>query len=155
MALPDLPAVVGESLAVAQALERALGEERQALERQDADGLLAAGEAKRACVAALEKLEQRRQSLCRDAGLDAGPAAMPALLSQAKVPSAAAEWRELLGVLARAERVNLANGAIVRARTEQLAAALAILGGDAAGPGTYEPAGRRAPVRGRRPLATL
>ncbi len=155
MALPGLPAIVGESLAAARALERALREERDALERQDAEALLAAGEAKRACVAALEALERRRQSLCRDAGLDAAPAAMPAVLAQAEAPAAAAEWQELLGVLSAAERVNLANGAIVRARTEQLAAALAILGGDAAGPGTYEAAGGRAPMRGRRPLATL
>lgn len=153
--MADLPAIVGESLAAAHSLERALQEERAALEREDADGLLAAGEAKRACVAALETLERRRQSLCRDAGLDAGPAAMPALLARAQAPAAAAEWRELLGVLARAERVNMANGAIVRAKTEQLEAALAILGGDAAGPGIYEPAGKRVPVRGRRPLATL
>jgi flagellar biosynthesis/type III secretory pathway chaperone len=148
-------ALVTETLAAARALERALTEERRALERQQPDALSAATAAKATAVAALERLEERRRTLCREVDHPTPPARMPALLSRCGAPARAlADWRELLGVLEAAARLNAANGAVIHLRREQVAGALSILRGASAGAGdTYGPAGARAPGTARRELA--
>lgn len=148
-------AIVAEILRAALALERCLEEERQALEQQHADAIAAASGAKHGCVQALEQVEQRRQHLCKEAGHPAQPADMPAFLSWCGAPARARdEWQRILETVARAARLNAANGAVIHLRREQLAAALSIVSGARGeSAGTYGPAGE--PWRGvtRRALA--
>lgn len=138
-------ALVRDILETAARLEQALQAERAALERPAADTLADACAAKRAAVLTLERLEQARQALCREAGLPVAVERMPELFAACHAPPGlAADWQQGLDTLASAARLNAANGAVIHLRREQVSAALAIASGAHPDAGaTYDAAGGR------------
>jgi flagellar biosynthesis/type III secretory pathway chaperone len=142
--------IVKDSIREADALEKALEDERRALESRDAAALGAAAEEKRRRVARLEALDAARM------------AARPQVPAAAERPPAAADptatasadqWQRFLAIVARCNALNTTNGAIIRLRRQQVDDALRIVSGT--GPGTYGPSGSQSTSRPRQALAAV
>ena len=117
-----LIAVLKEQIHCAEAMLTTLGHENEALLRGDAERLNAAGATKAQLVETLESLEHQRRSLAE--AITAGVAATAG-------PGAAAdpEWRRLLDLIGECKQQNERNGALVKARSEQVRTALRALRG--------------------------
>jgi flagella synthesis protein FlgN len=116
-----LIAVLKEQIGCAEAMLETLGRENEALLKGDTEQLNAAGAAKAALVEMLEALERQRRSLTEAvaagvAGVQADRAANP-------------EWRRLLDLIGECRQRNERNGALVKARSEQVRTALRALRG--------------------------
>ena len=114
-----LIAVLQEQILCAEAMLETLGRENRALTSGDAEQLNAAGADKAQLVETLDALERQRRSLT-DAvvtGVAAAGAAQPA------------EWRRLLDLITECKQQNERNGALVKARSEQVRIALRTLRG--------------------------
>jgi flagellar biosynthesis/type III secretory pathway chaperone len=141
----SLVAVLEEQIACAQAMLASLGRENDALVAGDAEGLNAASAEKAHLVDTLDKLEHERRALS-DAiraivGDDAGA-------NRADSPA----WHTLLGLIEQCKTQNQRNGALVKARSEQVRIALEALRGSE--PTFYEPGGLKPSLRSARELGT-
>jgi flagella synthesis protein FlgN len=142
----SLVAVLNEQIACAQAMLVSLGRENDALVAGDAESLNAVSAEKARIVDTLEKLEHERRTLS-----DAIRAAFASedASSPHEDPRA---WRELLELIEQCKRQNQRNGALVKARTEQVRIALQALCGSE--PAFYEPGGLKPSLRSARPIGT-
>jgi len=144
----SLIAVLNEQIACAEAMLLTLGRENQALVDGDADLLNAAGAEKARLVEALEGLEQERRSLSDAIGATFTPAGAAPTAEDDGAPA----WRTLLDLVAQCKQQNQRNGALVKARSEQVRIALQALRGSE--PGFYDPSGLKSAARSARPLGT-
>ncbi|HWM28040.1 MAG TPA: flagellar protein FlgN [Woeseiaceae bacterium] len=131
----SLARIMDESLEGANELLQILQDERQALENRDAEALGVAAEGKRKCVGRLEALETKRRTAAES------------------LQPAAERWQCFLSVISRCNELNATNGAIIRLRRQQIAAAVKLIGGGAAE--TYGPTGTESPSRAGRALAAV
>ena len=143
----SLIAVLNEQIRCAEAMLGTLGRENRALIDGDAESLNAAGADKARLVEALEALETERRGL-----MDAIDAAVTAAAGAGGAPQSTAEWQTLLGLIAACKQQNQRNGALVKARSEQVRMAIDALRG--AEPQIYDPHGLKPSARSARPLGT-
>ena len=143
----SLAAILNEQISCAQQMLATLARENQALVDGDADLLNVAGAEKARLVEALDSLEHERQALSDAIGLTFASASE-------KSPDATrpAEWRALLDLIAECKHQNQRNGALVKARSEQVRIALRALRGTEAA--LYDPSGLEHAARSARPLGT-
>lgn len=139
--------VLNEQIRCAEAMLRTLGQENQALMAGDAEELNAAGTEKATLVETLEALENERRGLTEAiaASVMDAASARPDFESTPK-------WRQLLSLVAECKQQNQRNGALVKARSEQVRIALRTLRG--VGPDLYSPSGRTPSTTQARPLGT-
>ena len=116
-----LIAVLQEQILCAEAMLETLGRENHALTGGDAERLNAAGADKARLVETLDALERQRRSLT-----DAVVAGVATAATGAKQP---AEWQRLLDLITECKQQNERNGALVKARSEQVRIALRTLRG--------------------------
>ena len=130
--------VLNEQLRCAEEMLRTLGREKEALVSADNELLSAVGADKARIVDALDALEAARRKL-----------AAPGEEDDAR---GSPQWQSLLGVISACKEQNQRNGALLKARTEQLQIALQALRGSE--PGFYDPTGLKASARSARALGT-
>jgi flagellar biosynthesis protein FlgN len=116
-----LIAVLQEQIHCAEAMLETLGRENQALTTGDAERLNTAGADKARLVETLETLERQRRSLT-----EAVAAGIASATAGAAHP---AEWSRLLDLISECKQQNERNGALVKARSEQVRVALRTLRG--------------------------
>lgn len=138
----DLTSILNEQIHCAEAMLGTLARENEALVAGDPEELNAAGAEKARLVATLEALETERRALA---------AAIEATFGNG-AGGADQQWGTLLGLIAECKRENQRNGALVRARGEQVRAALSIVRGIEAQ--VYDGSGTSASARGARTLGT-
>jgi flagellar biosynthesis/type III secretory pathway chaperone len=131
----DAAGVLVEQIHCADALRAALTREHAALVGGKPDELEAATAAKRQLVEVLEALEARRRELAGSAELHDGP-----------------EWQRLRDLISDCKEQNLRNGALLKARADNVRVALNALRG--VGPDLYSPRGREPTRSDARPLGT-
>jgi flagellar biosynthesis/type III secretory pathway chaperone len=132
-----LAAVLNEQIRCAEAMLQTLGRENDALVAGDVELLHSVGADKARLVESLEALESERRSL--STGDEARDRESP-------------EWQALLGLISACKDQNQRNGALVKARSEQVQIALQALRGSE--PGFYDPSGLKPSARSARPLGT-
>jgi flagellar biosynthesis protein FlgN len=130
--------VLNEQIRCAEAMLSTLGRENQALAEGDSEQLNAAGADKARLVETLETLESERRTLSDAIGASfAGDGA----------------WQTLLELIAACKEQNQRNGALVKARSEQVRMALKVLHGTDE-PECYDPTGMQSSARGARHLGS-
>ena len=144
----SLVAILNEQISCAQQMLATLARENQALVDGDADLLNSAGAEKARLVEALDSLEHERRALSDAIGLTFA-AASDRTADDASRP---AEWRELLDLISECKQQNQRNGALVKARSEQVRIALRTLRGTEAA--LYDPSGLEHAARSARALGT-
>jgi flagella synthesis protein FlgN len=144
----SLVAILNEQISCAQQMLATLARENQALVDGDADLLNTAGAEKARLVEALDSLEHERRALSDAIGLTFAAASD----KSADDSSRPAEWRELLDLIAECKQRNQRNGALVKARSEQVRIALRALRGTEAA--LYDPSGLEHAARSARALGT-
>ena len=129
--------VLNEQIRCAEAMLHALSREHQALVAGDTDLLTSVGNDKARLVENLEALEieRRRIAPADDAQNRGSP-----------------QWQALLALISTCKDQNQRNGALVKARSEQVQIALQALRGSE--PGFYDPSGYKPSARSARPLGT-
>ena len=142
----SLVAILNEQISCAEAMLATLARENQALVAGDAELLNTAGAEKARLVEVLDLLEHERRALSDAIGAsftsgDEGSTGEP---------SRPAEWRALLELIAECKQQNQHNGALVKARSEQVRIALRALRGTEAA--LYDPSGLEHTTRSARPL---
>jgi flagellar biosynthesis/type III secretory pathway chaperone len=135
-----LVTVLNEQIRCAEEMLATLSRENRALLDGDAETLGVATAEKARLAAALETLESRRRTLTSQV-----EAAFDSL-------GADAQWRSMLELVAACKRQNLRNGALVKARTEQVRTALKWLRG--AEPALYDVTGHTPVAKGARSLGS-
>jgi len=115
-----LIAVLQEQILCAEAMLETLGRENKALNVGDAEQLNAAGADKARLVETLDTLERQRRSLTETIATGVAAAAGT---------TQPAEWRRLLELITACKQQNERNGALVKARSEQVRIALRTLRG--------------------------
>ena len=129
--------LLNEQIRCAEAMLQTLGRENDALVAGDIELLTLAGADKARLVESLEALEIERRNLAAgDATSDRG----------------SPQWRSLLDLISACKDQNQRNGALVKARSEQVQIALQALRGSE--PGFYDPSGLKPSARSARPLGT-
>ena len=119
----SLSAVLNDQIRCAESMLDVLERENQALVAGDADQLTATGADKARLVEALEKLEIERRDLTQAFG------AAAASIAVGDAPQSSAEWQKLIGLVATCKERNQRNGALVKARSDQVRAVLKVLRG--------------------------
>ena len=142
----SLVAILNEQISCAQAMLATLARENEALVAGDAELLNSAGAEKARLVEALDSLEHERRALSDAIG------ASFASGDQGEDRSRPVEWRALLDLIAECKQQNERNGALVKARSEQVRIALRALRGTEAA--LYDPSGLEHATRSARPLGT-
>jgi len=142
----SLVAILNEQISCAEAMLATLARENEALVAGDAELLNSAGAEKARLVEALDSLEHERRALSDAIGAS--------FLSgdEGENRSRPAEWRALLDLIAECKQQNERNGALVKARSEQVRIALRALRGTEAA--LYDPSGLEHATRSARPLGT-
>jgi flagella synthesis protein FlgN len=135
---PELAAVVNEQIRCAEAMLRTLGHENEALVAGDTALLASSGADKARLVESLEALEVERRGLAAAGG--------------PSPEQGATQWQTLLGLIAACRDQNQRNGALLKARSEQVQIVLRVLRGSE--PGFYDPSGLKASAHSARPLGT-
>jgi flagellar biosynthesis/type III secretory pathway chaperone len=130
----DLTAVLADQVLCAEAMLAALEREHEALVGGSPDALAAASDAKAQLVETLETLESQRRTLTAD-GTQQSDA-----------------WRRLRDVLGECKQRNQRNGALLKARADNVRVALNALRG--AQPELYGSRGQQPSRSGARPLGT-
>jgi flagellar biosynthesis/type III secretory pathway chaperone len=125
--------ILDEQIRCAEAMLEALGREHAALVAGDTEVLISVGADKARLVDSLERLELERRNF-RDS------------------ERGSAQWQTLLALLSSCKQQNLRNGALLKARSEQVQIALDALRGPE--PGFYDPSGFKPAARSARPLGT-
>jgi flagella synthesis protein FlgN len=144
----SLVAILNEQISCAQEMLTTLGRENQALVDGDADLLNAAGADKARLVETLDSLEHERRALSDAIGLTFASASD----KSADEASRPEQWRALLDLIAECKQRNQHNGALVKARSEQVRIALRALRGTEAA--LYDLSGLEHATHSARPLGT-
>lgn len=145
--------VLSQAAARAGALKSALAEEREALAGRDAERLDVAVASKRNLVQELDGLERNRAEICSNAGFSDDAAEMSELIAWCDADATLGQgWQQLLELGADCDRLNLANGAIIRLRQQQISQGLLLLRGSAPDTNTYGPTGAAPTTPGGRTL---
>jgi len=144
----SLVAILNEQISCAEAMLSTLARENQALVDGDAELLNVAGAEKARLVEVLDSLEHERRALSDAIGATFAAEDDGA----ARGASRPAEWRALLDLIAECKQQNHRNGALVKARSEQVRIALRALRGTEAA--LYDPSGLEHATRSARPLGT-
>jgi flagellar biosynthesis/type III secretory pathway chaperone len=149
---PDAPrarllCIVEDSIREADALERALQDERRALESHDAAALGTAAQEKHHRVTRLETLDAERIAASSEIK------GAPEQYSQVNPDLPQGPWRKFLAVIGRCNTLNTTNGAIIRLRRQQLTDALRVVRGTSTE--TYGPSGSESTSRPRQALAAV
>lgn len=135
-------------------LKEALADERKALQDAEMQGLGDAVELKAACVSALTELDDRRDALCRSWDFVSGSSQMQAVIDWCDQGGLVGDlWDHLMVIAAESNAMNLSNGAIIRARAQQIESSLSVLRGKEPGVGTYGRQGQAAGDLGQQSLA--
>ncbi len=143
----SLSAVLNEQIRCAESMLDVLERENQALVANDADLLTTTGADKARLVEALEKLETERRDLTQAFG------AAAASIAAGVGPQSSREWQKLIALIATCKERNQRNGALVKARSDQVRAVLKVLRGSE--PSVYAASGNVRPGSlGTRPLGT-
>jgi flagellar biosynthesis/type III secretory pathway chaperone len=142
----SLVAVLKEQIACAQAMLASLGRENDALVAGDPESLNAASAEKTHLVDTLDKLEHERRAISEAIRATVGDDG-----AAANAPDSPA-WQTLLGLIEQCKLQNQRNGALVKARSEQVRIALEALRGSE--PTLYEPSGLKPSLRGARQLGS-
>ena len=142
----SLVAILNEQISCAQAMLATLARENQALVDGDAELLNTAGAEKARLVEALESLEHERRVLSEAIGATFASGDEGSTGDRSRP----AEWRALLELIAECKQRNQRNGALVKARSEQVRIALRALRGTEAE--LYDPSGLEHATRSARPL---
>jgi len=129
----DVGAILVEQIRCADAMRAALTREHAALVGGSPDELEAASTAKAQLVEALEALEARRRECSAESQRDP-------------------KWQQLRDLIVECKEQNLRNGALLKARADNVRGALNALRG--AGPDLYSPQGRTPAQSVPRPLGT-
>jgi len=129
----DVGAILVEQIRCADAMRAALTREHAALVGGSPDELEAASTAKAQLVEALEVLEARRRECSAESHSDP-------------------KWQQLRDLIVECKEQNLRNGALLKARADNVRGALNALRG--AGPDLYSPRGRTPAQTVPRPLGT-
>jgi flagellar biosynthesis/type III secretory pathway chaperone len=145
-----LRCIIEDSIREADALERALEDERRALENRDAAALGAAAEEKRHRVARLEILEAERTAATPESHGARDSARFPMSPDRGLLEG---QWRKFLTIVGRCNTLNTTNGAIIRLRRQQITDALRVVSGTRAE--TYGPSGSESTSRPRQALAAI
>lgn len=146
----ELGAVLGDSLESVHALLAALTHERQALEQHNSAALDQALAEKQDQIAVLARLEAQRQRICGDAGFASDAEGMLALADAcADGDTLLSRWQRYCDAANDCEQLNLANGAAIRLRQQQVADNLALLRGSDRDTDTYSPDGSTQSGAGR------
>ncbi|HLF11367.1 MAG TPA: flagellar protein FlgN, partial [Gammaproteobacteria bacterium] len=132
-----------EQIRCARTMLSTLSEENQALIDGDAERLNAASAGKARLVETLEALEAERRDLT---------AAIKITLTSVEAGSCEPQWRSLLELIAACKQQNQRNGALVKARTEQVRTALKLLRGSESE--FYDPSGLTPSSRSARSLGS-
>jgi flagellar biosynthesis/type III secretory pathway chaperone len=140
----SLVAVLEEQIACAQAMLASLGRENDALVAGDAERLNAASAEKAHLVDTLDKLEHERRAL--------SDAIRVTVHGDSANPADSQAWDALLKIIEQCKLQNQRNGALVKARSEQVRIALEALRGSE--PASYEPGGLKPSLRSARRLGT-
>jgi flagellar biosynthesis protein FlgN len=128
-----LTEVLNEQIRCAEAMLQTLGRENDALVAGDTGLLSTVGADKARLVESLEALEIERRRL-------------------GDAERGSPEWQTLLGLISACKDRNQRNGALVKARSEQVQIALRALRGSE--PAFYDPSGLKPSARSARPLGT-
>lgn len=146
--------IVGDSVYQALGLKEALEDERRALEAQDIDALNAIVESKTRCVEQLQRLDEKRATLCEQWGFTAGPHQMTSLIEWCDEDQLiSTRWEQLMVLAAEGSALNMTNGSIIRLRQQQFEASLSVLRGGTPGSDTYNRNGGEGSEYGSRSLA--
>ena len=146
--------IIGNSVYHALGLKESLQDEFAALEAQDMDALRSAVDNKSKCVAALQTLEEQRRDFCIDVGFESGPEQMEQLAEWCDEDAVLSNcWQHLMDIAVECNAMNLTNGAIIRARQQQIEAGLAVIRGGTQDPGVYGRSGRGPSGPSQRSLA--
>ena len=148
-----LEGVLGKATLRASALKSALTEEREALVGRDPERLDVAVNSKQSLVRDLDGLERSRVAICSDAGFGEDSVDMVKLIAWCDADTTLGQgWNQLLELGADCDRLNLANGAIIRLRQQQISDGLLVLRGTALETNTYGPTGATDTTPGGRTL---
>ncbi|NCA70303.1 MAG: flagellar protein FlgN [Sphingobacteriia bacterium] len=150
MAESTLARLLADQRAAFETLVTVLDREQQHLIAGDAERLPALTEEKNARFHALQRLHEDILAHCGQAGLDAGGAALRALIHDQ--PMALDDWDATLRLARLARDLNARNGVIVQERMVVGEAALAVLAGKDAEPQTYDAGGQTRPGKVSRSL---
>ncbi len=150
-AVATLTALVDRYASGVNDLAGLLDDERDALANADIDRIADLAKRKQARVMDLEVLERARVATLESVRVEADADAMERFLAPKAGANLTAKWRDIFAAAKRCRDINLANGAVGRMRSEQLKAAMAILGGRGEND-TYSASGRGAPARNQRPI---
>jgi len=146
--------IIGESVLHALGLRDALAEERQALERQDTEALVAVVDNKNNAAEKLQLLDRKRAGLCQLCGFGEGPDQMADLISWCDEDQHVSKrWQQLMDIAAEGNALNMTNGAIIRVRQQHFESSLSVLRGVTPGFDTYGRNGEENGDPGRRSLA--
>lgn len=138
----SLEAILIQSVDCALALKKALGDERDALERRDTATLEQAIGRKATQVRELAGLEQNRSRVCAEAGFGASPEDMQKITDWCGGTLALRNsWQRLRDVTQDCDSLNQGNGAIIHLRQRQISDGLALLRGSEHETNTYGPTG--------------
>lgn len=133
----SLLAILGDQIRCAEAMLATLARENRALVDSNASELDAASNGKAALVETLESLESQRTKLAATIAADA---------------PGSAEWAQLRGLIAQCKEHNQRNGALLKARAENVRLALKTLRGGE--PELYSPSGQTRSRADARPLGS-
>ena len=146
--------IIGDSVYQALGLKEALEDERGALEAQDMDALDAIVGSKTRCVEQLQRLDEKRATLCEQWGFAAGPHQMTELIEWCDEDQLiSTRWEQLMVIAAEGSALNMTNGSIIRLRQQQFEASLSVLRGGTPGSDTYSRNGGEGNEYGSRSLA--
>jgi flagellar biosynthesis/type III secretory pathway chaperone len=137
-----------------QALFETLAEQRQLLTSGDADRLTDTVARKRELLLQLAQLGEQRNRLLRKAGVSPDGRGMRAILDHpAATDELRTEWRLLIEITQKAQRLNEENGVFIEAGMRANQQALSVLISAASG-NTYGPGGRTVSPLSSRTLAS-
>ena len=140
---PSLVNVLDEQIRTAQAMLGTLDRESEALMDSNPEALNSVGADKARLVEALELLEHERRDLTDTLRID---------LKAQDGDDAGARWKTLLGLIEKCRERNQRNGAMVKARREQVLHALKMLRGSELE--LYDSRGLKPSSSGARPLGS-
>ena len=146
----ELEAVIGDSLTTVEALQKTLNDERHALAERDTDALDAAIGSKQQQITTLARLESRRIETLDAAGFGGDADGMRACADWCGAGDALVDrWHAFCAVARDLSERNLANGAAIRLRQQQVQDNLALLRGTERSTESYGPTGNATASGGR------
>ena len=102
------------------ALEALLAQEHELLQARDPEGLEKAGTARQQCIAHIQRIEDERRVLCRDAGYGEDPSGLHGLLAWCDPAGLLRPaMKEYLDRTQRCRELNDRNGLLVNGRLQQ------------------------------------